>query len=89
MIAPYRRLVPARRSRQPPPGLGLAGHGEHELAVIVLLGQPQLGDAEKPVQQRGVAGGTVGEEAETGGLQRHRSPSVHTRPTDGRPCREP
>ena len=80
---------PVPQARPGPPQLPAAaghsfpGHGKHELAVVVLLGQPQLGNAEEPVQQGGIAWSAVGEEAETGGRKRHWSPSVHTRPTDG------
>ena len=96
MIAPYLRLVPdpPQLPRATGPGLtstALTGDGEHELAVVVLLGQAELGDAQQPVQQgAGVreasAGDAVGQEAETGGLQRHPSTSVVGHPgTGGRP----
>ena len=88
VIAPYRRLVPARRRFQPPPGRDLTGDGEHELTVVVLLGQAELGDAEQPVHQGSVVRGAAGEKGETGGLQCHVSASAVKRPgTDGRPVR--
>src|ERR1039457_2536921 len=78
------RPVPQTRPGRPqlpaPARPGLAGDGEHELAVVVLLGQAQLGNAEKPVQQGSVARGAVGQETETGGLQRHVRASVVNHP---------
>ena len=68
-------------------GTALTGDGEHELAVVVLLGQSQLGDAQQPVEQGRIAGVAVGQEAEPGGLQRHLSASVLGHPgTGGRPA---
>ena len=89
VIAPYRRLVPARRSRQPPAG-----------PCWSVTASPVTVNTNSPLSccsasrswairrsRSSRAASTweaAGEEAETGGLQRHRSPSVHTRPTDAR-----
>ena len=77
---PVPQARPGRPQSPAPARPGLAGDGEHELAVVVLLGQAQLGDAEKPVQQGSVARGAIGQETETGVLQRHVRASVVKHP---------